>query len=480
MSDYGTLVTTMRTFHKTGATLPQAWRLEQLQTLKRLLFECQDELIEALEADLSKCMTEAKVTELAQLFAEIDYAAANLGSWMKPESVKSASWVNSFDSIQVRRDPLGVILIITPWNYPCMLTFLPLASALAAGNVVVLKPSEMSENVARVIADVIPRYFEPNVVSVVTGGVPETQALLDVRFDHISFTGSTAVGKVIMAAAAKYLTPVTLELGGKSPVIVDPTANVAAAARRIVWGRLINSGQSCIAPDYVLAHADVEAELVDAMQAAILEFYGENPAESPDFGRIINERHFDRILSLLDNPSGSDFDVVTGGPERADRESKYIPPTILRNVSPSAAVMQDEIFGPVLPVLSVNSLDEALDFIKDREKPLALYLFSTDKGVRERVLTETSSGSVCVNDTVIQHGVITLPFGGVGSSGMGAHHGKWGFDEFTHTKAVLGKGAGMEGLNAVRYPPYDDTKLGRVEWALGYPKSLTKSACSIM
>jgi len=479
MSDntYGDILANMRAFFKTGATLPIEWRREQLAALKRCIFENQDALIEAVDADLSKCRSEARLTEFAQMFAEIEFAEKKLASWMKPESLSAASFINSLDTIQVRKDPLGVCLLIVPWNYPVALSILPMISMLAAGNTVVLKPSEVSATVAGVLAEIIPQYFAPEIVSVVTGGVEETTELLKLRYDHISYTGSTNVARIIMAAAAKHLTPVTLELGGKSPAIVTPNANIAAAARRIVWGRLINCGQSCIAPDYVLVPPELEAELIENMEAAIVEFYSESPKESPDYGRIINTRHWDRLMRLLEP---GEFEVVTGGPETADRDDKFIPPTILRGVSPDAPVMQEEIFGPILPVLTVADLDAAIEFVNDREKPLALYVFSSAKADAEQVLTRTSSGSVCINDTVIQHGVITLPFGGVGESGMGFHHGKWGFEEFSHTKAVLGKSSGLEGLNSTRYPPYTDAKMSKVEWAVGYPKTLEKSSCSLM
>ena len=343
---------------------------------------------------------------------------------------------------------MGTVCIIAPWNYPVQLLFAPLVPALAAGNTAVLKPSEVTPTVSALIEELVPLYFDRHVVAVVTGAVEETTALLEQRFDHIFYTGNGKVGRVVMRAAAEHLTPVTLELGGKSPAIVAEDANVAVAARRIAWAKFLNAGQTCVAPDYVLVHDSIEDEFLTALAEAVSTFYGADPRNSPDYARIVNHHHFDRLWRLIQD-GGYDTTVVGGN---GDRESRYLAPTVLAGVKPDAAVMDDEIFGPILPVLTIGDVDEAIRFVNDREKPLALYAFSESDDVLDHVVANTTAGGVTLNHAVMHLAVPDLPFGGVGPSGMGAYHGKAGFDTFTHYKAVLDKPTRPD--PALMYPPY--------------------------
>lgn len=333
---------------------------------------------------------------------------------------------------RVVRDPLGVVLIIAPWNYPLQLALAPLVGALAAGNTAVLKPSELAPATSAAIARLLPRYLDPEAVAVVQGAVPETTALLEQRFDHIFYTGNGAVGRIVMAAAARHLTPVTLELGGKSPVVVEPGVDLAVTARRIAQGKFLNAGQTCVAPDYVLAIGASAKALESQLADAVRELYGEDPATAPEYGRIVNERHFDRLTALLD-----DGRTVTGGTH--DRASRYLAPTVLADVSPEAPVMQAEIFGPVLPVVAVPDLDAAIAFINERDKPLALYAFTESPQTKRRLTEETSSGALSFGLPVSHLAMPELPFGGVGESGMGRYHGEYSIETFSHTKAVVDK-----------------------------------------
>jgi aldehyde dehydrogenase (NAD+) len=343
------------------------------------------------------------------------------------------------------REPLGVVLIIAPWNYPIGLLLSPLVGAIAAGNTVVLKPSEVTAHTSAILAERLPDYLDTDAIALVEGGVPETSALLEQRFDHIMYTGNGSVAKVIMEAAAKNLTPITLELGGKSPCIVDRTADLAVAARRIAWGKFMNAGQTCIAPDYILVEESIEEELIAELEKSVEEFYSGETQENPDYTRIVNSRHHERISQLMEGQ-----EIAFGGATRA--EDCYIEPTVLRNVSPDSPIMQSEIFGPVLPVLRVKDVDEAIGFVNQGEKPLALYLFSADASTEERVLSSTSSGGVTVNGTIMHLANAKMPFGGVGPSGMGAYHGKHSFETFSHRKSVLRRGFRFD--IKMMYPPY--------------------------
>jgi aldehyde dehydrogenase (NAD+) len=422
------LISQQRAFFSTGKTKPVDFRLAQLQALKQAILDHQPAILAALKADLNKSEPEAYLTEIG-VVREINDALKQLRSWVKPQSVAL-----SLEQLPARGyivpEPLGVVLIIAPWNYPFQLMISPLIGAIAAGNCALLKPSELAPQTSQILAALIQKTFDPAYIAVVEGGVETSQAVLAEKFDHIFFTGSTTIGKVVMAAAAKHLTPVTLELGGKSPCIVDTDIQVEYAARRIVWGKFLNAGQTCIAPDYLLVDRQIKSDLLKAMKAAVREFYGENPAESSDYARIISNKHFVRLSNLL-----HDGKILIGG--EADADHRYIAPTILDQVSWDAAVMQEEIFGPILPVIEYNDVTEAINWVNAKSKPLALYIFSRNKQFQERILQQTSSGGVCINDTIMQIAPSTLPFGGVGDSGMGRYHGKASFDTFSHHKSVL-------------------------------------------
>ncbi|MFJ2187277.1 aldehyde dehydrogenase family protein [Kitasatospora sp. NPDC087861] len=424
-------VARLRAAFDTGRTRPLAWRRAQLAGLRSLLTEQSDAFLAALRADLGKGTAEAYRTEIGFTLHELDHTVAHLEQWLQP---RPATVPEVFRPAEARvvRDPLGVVLIIAPWNYPLQLALAPLVGALAAGNTAVLKPSELAPATSAAIARLLPRYLDPEAVAVVQGAVPETTALLEQRFDHIFYTGNGAVGRIVMAAAARHLTPVTLELGGKSPVVVEPGVDLAVTARRIAQGKFLNAGQTCVAPDYVLAIGASAKALESQLADAVRELYGEDPATAPEYGRIVNERHFDRLTALLD-----DGRTVTGGTH--DRASRYLAPTVLADVSPEAPVMQAEIFGPVLPVVAVPDLDAAIAFINERDKPLALYAFTESPQTKRRLTEETSSGALSFGLPVSHLAMPELPFGGVGESGMGRYHGEYSIETFSHTKAVVDK-----------------------------------------
>ncbi|MGW1465665.1 aldehyde dehydrogenase family protein [Streptomyces sp. NPDC002308] len=425
------VVARLRTTFRTDRTKDLAWRTHQLERLRALLTEHGDELADALRADLGKSRAESYRTEIDFTVREIDHTLEHLEDWLRPEPAPVHAGLAALGATALTvRDPLGVVLVIAPWNYPAQLLLAPLAGALAGGNCVVAKPSELAPATSTAVARLLPRFLDTDAVAVVEGGVEETTALLEERFDHIFYTGNGTVGRIVMAAAAKHLTPVTLELGGKSPVFVDRDTDLKAVAARLASGKFLNAGQTCVAPDYVLTDPETGAALADALAAAVEAQFGSDPSASPDYGRIINERHFDRLVRLLD--SGR---TVTGGAH--DRATKYIAPTVLADVAPDAPVMGEEIFGPVLPILTVAGLDEAIGFINDRDKPLALYAFTESAEVRERLLAETSSGGVGIGLPLAHLTVSDLPFGGVGESGMGSYHGQYSMDTFSHRKAVL-------------------------------------------
>ncbi|MEO0408490.1 MAG: aldehyde dehydrogenase family protein, partial [Cyanobacteria bacterium P01_A01_bin.135] len=371
-------------------------------------------------------------------------------------------------SAWVQPDPLGVVLIIGPWNYPFQLLVSPLMGAIAAGNCAILKPSEHAPATSRVVAELIEATFAPEYIAVLEGSVETAQALLAQKFDHIFFTGGTRVGQIVMEAAAKHLTPVTLELGGKSPCIVDGATDLRVAARRIIWGKFVNAGQTCVAPDYLLVQEEVKPALLEHLQATLREFFGDAPQQSPDLARIVNQQQFDRLVALLEGGAG---DVITGG--QHDRSDRFIAPTVIDNASWDAPVMKEEIFGPLLPVLTYRRIEEAIAQINARPKPLALYLFTTDAALQDKVLSATSSGSVCLNDVFLQVAVWDLPFGGVGQSGIGAYHGKASFDTFSHQKSVLKKPLWLD--LGWRYAPYTEkfrlllplSKLGFLKKVIG-------------
>ncbi len=426
-------------------------RRAQLRSLRSMFVEQEDRLIDALVADVGKPRIEAYTTEIAFTINEIDHTLKHLDAWNKPSKVKVPITFKP-GSATLRPEPLGTVCIIAPWNYPVQLLFAPLVPALAAGNTAVLKPSEVTPSVSALIDELVPRYFNASTVAVVTGAVDETTALLEQRFDHIFYTGNGKVGRVVMRAAAEHLTPVTLELGGKSPAIVAADANIEVAAKRIAWAKFLNAGQTCVAPDYVLVDDAVEDQFVSALADAVTTFYGADPRQSNDYARIVNEHHHDRLMKLLE--AGGFDATVTGG--TGDRGSRYIAPTVLAGVKPDAAVMEDEIFGPILPVLTIGDVDEAIRFVNDRDKPLALYAFSSDDDTLEHVVANTSAGGVTLNHAIMHLAVPDLPFGGVGESGMGSYHGRAGFDTFSHPKAVLDKPTRPD--PSLMYPPYTNLK----------------------
>lgn len=447
------LAARLRHGFEAGLTRPLEWRLGQLERLRALLTENTDALVRALEADLRKPDPEGFLADVGVTIRDVDVLRKGLRGWARPRRVGTPLPLLPGRS-RVVPEPLGVVLVIAPWNYPIQLALAPLAAAIAAGNCALVKPSEVTPHVSAALAALLPRYLDPECTALVEGGVAETQALLAERWDHIFYTGNGRVGRIVMAAAAKHLTPVTLELGGKSPCLVDDDVDLAVAARRIAWAKFLNCGQTCVAPDYVLVHARREQELLDRLAAAVRAFYGEDPQRSPDLARIVNEQHVDRLAKLLE--SGT---PVIGG--RIDRADRYVAPTILRDVSPDSPVMQEEIFGPILPVLPVRDMDEAIAFVAARPKPLALYVFTDRPAVKDAVVAGTSAGGVTVNAAIWHIANPHLPFGGVGESGMGAYHGRHGFDAMSHHKPVLEKGWWPD--PSIAYPPYTKWKKALVK-----------------
>ncbi|KND45983.1 MULTISPECIES: aldehyde dehydrogenase family protein [Streptomyces] len=426
------VVARLRATFRTGRTRPVEWRTGQLRRLRAMLTERGADLAAALKADLGKSSTEAYRTEIDFTVREIDHTLDHLDGWLHPEPAPVPAHLGADATAWTQYDPLGVVLVIAPWNYPAQLLLAPVVGALASGNAVVAKPSELAPATSAALAELLPAYLDTDAVAVVEGGVPETTALLAERFDHVFYTGNGTVGRIVMRAAAEHLTPVTLELGGKSPVFVDRNTDLDVVADRLARGKFLNAGQTCVAPDYVLTDPETAAALEAALVRAVDALYGADPAASPEYGRIVNERHFDRLSAVLD--SGR---VVVGG--GSDRTGKYIAPTVLADVDPKSPVMQEEIFGPILPIVTVSGLDEAIGFINDRDKPLALYVFSESSETRDRIAAETSSGGLGYGLPLAHLTVSDLPFGGVGESGMGNYHGRYSIETFSHRKAILNK-----------------------------------------
>lgn len=429
--DAGALVARLRSTYATGRTRDLAWRDQQLEAMARMLTEGEDRIVAALAADLGRPYVEAWAGDVRIIVREIEDIRKKYRGWAGEQRYQTPAFFKPGRS-SVRFDPLGTVLIMAPWNYPVQLLISPLAAAVAAGNTVVAKPSELSPATSETIVSLADEYLDTEAIVFVEGGVPEATALLDQRWDHIFYTGNGAVGRVVAAAAAKHLTPVTLELGGQSPTIVDKDANLKLATERIASGRWLNAGQTCIAPNHVFVHEDVEKELVDRLVASLRKRYGKDPKASKDFGRIVNERHAQRIAGLI---AGGGYDEVAYGGDSSVTE-RYVAPTILRGVKPDAPVMQEEIFGPVLPMMTFRDISEPIAAINAGDKPLALYLFTRSDETTERVLAETSSGGVSVNETLMHVMNGELPFGGVGESGTGAYHGRAGFETFSHRKSV--------------------------------------------
>ncbi|XP_077020126.1 aldehyde dehydrogenase family 3 member A2 isoform X1 [Tamandua tetradactyla] len=444
----------LRSAFRSGRSRPLRFRMQQLEALRRMVQEREKDILAAIAADLCKSEFNAYSQEVISILGEIDNVLQKLPEWVAPRPAEK-NLLTMLDEAYVHSEPLGVVLIIGAWNYPFVLAIQPLIGAIAAGNAVIVKPSEISVNTAKMLATLLPQYLDQDLYVVINGGVKETTELLKQQFDHILYTGNTAVGKIVMEAAAKHLTPVTLELGGKSPCYIDKDCDLDIACRRITWGKYMNCGQTCIAPDYILCEPSLQSQIVQKIKETVKEFYGENVKESPDYERIINARHFKRVLSLLEGQK-----IAYGG--ESDEATRYIAPTILTDVDPETKVMQEEIFGPILPIVPVKNADEAIQFINGREKPLAFYIFSHNNKLIKRMIDETSSGGVTSNDVIMHFTLHSLPFGGVGTSGMGAYHGKHSFDTFSHQRACLLKSLKREGANKLRYPPNSQSK---VDWA---------------
>ncbi len=446
--DIQALVNAQRTFFQTGATLPLPARRAALKRLGEAVRAREADVSAALLSDLNKSPTESYMCEVGMTLSELGYVLRHLDHWAK-DKLRPTPLAQFPAKSFTAADPYGVVLIMSPWNYPFLLAMEPLIGAIAAGNCCVVKPSAYSPAVSAVLRSLLAECFPAEFVTVVEGGRAENQALLDQKFDYIFFTGSTAVGKEVMAKAAAHLTPVTLELGGKSPCIVDTTAKLNLAAKRIVFGKLINCGQTCVAPDYLLIHRRVKDRFLAYVKRWITVMYGTNALDNDGYVHMVNQKHYDRVMSLIDLNK-----VVFGG--RGDPDTLKIQPTILDNVSPEDAVMQEEIFGPVLPVLTFDRVEEALDFVNTRPHPLALYLFSQDKQVQELFVRRASFGGGCINDTIIHLATSHMGFGGVGNSGMGSYHGRQSFDTFSHRKSIVQKSTLVD--LPVRYAPYTPSK----------------------
>ena len=436
----------LESFFESGNTLDIKFRIEQLKKLKRVIVKNEKRILRALSLDLRKPLFESYIAEVGQCLKEIDYILSNLKSWLAPRSTDLPIYMLP-GKAQVHLRPLGKVLIISPWNYPFQLALIPAIGALAAGNVVLIKPSEFAPETSKVLREILNENFPRGLINVLEGGVELSTQLLSQQWDHIFFTGSTRVGKIVMQKAAEHLTPVTLELGGKSPAWIDATANFETSLKRILWGKFSNAGQTCIAPDYLILHKKHESKLKELAQKIITGFYGTNPMHSPDYARIVNEKHVDRLDSYLD------FGTAIVGGESA-REHKYFAPTILTDVKIDSPLMREEIFGPILPVITYEKEAEVYDLLKLNPKPLAFYLFSEDKRLQEKIIEQLQFGGGVINDTLIHWGIDGFPLGGVGPSGMGCYHGKNSIETFSHSKAVISKWSWPD--PNFRYPPYGD------------------------
>lgn len=442
--EIATLKQSQKNFFNRGQTLSYEFRIQKLQLLDRLIRNNETQIIEALKKDLKKPETEAYVSEIAFLYDELRFTLKNLKKWMAPKKISTpiTQWIAKS---YLYSEPLGVVLIIAPWNYPFQLVISPLIGAIAAGNCVVIKPSEISFHTGQLIEELISKNFSKEHIAVVLGGVETSEQLLMQSWDHLFFTGGTEVGRKVMIAAAKTLTPVTLELGGKSPCLVDDEVDWQVTANRIVWGKFFNAGQTCVAPDYLLLPKGKTAKFLPHFEAAIKKFFGENPEKSPDYSRIINDSHYQRLKKYLNQGK------ITVGGHFTDSE-RYLSPTLLTEVKWEMPVMTEEIFGPILPVIEYDSLDEAILLIQSRPKPLALYFFSKNNKKTQEVVTRLSFGGGCVNDTLVHLTNPKIPFGGVGESGMGRYHGEFSFSTFSHQKGIVKRSFLID--LALRYPPY--------------------------
>jgi acyl-CoA reductase-like NAD-dependent aldehyde dehydrogenase len=456
--DAAALVEKQRRFFATGKTKDVEFRIQQLKKLRQLIVDNEQVAMNALKSDLNKSPMEAYATEIGFLLADIDHTLKDIRSLAKPRKVKTPLF-HQLGSSWIQAEPYGNTYIIAPWNYPYQLALSPMIGAIAAGNTCILKPSELSVKTSEVLEKIINENFDEGFLRVVTGGVMESKALLEQRFDYIFFTGGTEIGRYIYQAAAKFLTPVTLELGGKSPCFVDETFDAKWGIKRIVWGKFTNAGQTCVAPDYILVDKKVKQKFVELFIKITKDFFGENPQQSPDYGRIINEKHFMRISRFLQKGN-----ILMGG--QTDIKDLYIAPTLIDGVTVDDEVMNEEIFGPVLPIIEYDKLEDAIQFVNSRNKPLALYIFSDDKMYQERILNETSSGNASINECLMHVGNFELPFGGVGESGIGGYHGKLSFDTFSHLKGIMKKST-LADL-AQRYPPYSESATKLIKKLIGW------------
>ena len=454
-SSISSLILNQKKFFNSGTTKDISFRIKQLINLKKAIMGNEEEILDACKFDMKKPLLETYVSERSIALNEIDYAVKHLNSWAKPQKVKTpikntrmfGIAHHLFASSYIYAEPFGVVLIIGPWNYPFQLTLSPLVGAIAAGNCAIIKPSEIAPHSSGVIAKIIRDHFDSAFISVVEGGVETAQTLLAQDCDYIFFTGSPKIGRMVMKAAAEHLTPVTLELGGKNPCIVDHDIHPDYTARRIVWGKFFNAGQTCMTTDYLLVDKAVKDELIGYIKKYIRKYYGDDPSQSKDFSRIVNKSHFDRLSELL-----QEGNIIMGGEINAD--DLYIAPTVIDNISLEHKIMEDEVFGPILPVIEYENLEEAIEIVRGKPKPLALFFFSRDKKKQDKVLRETSSGGGCINETFVHQICITLPFGGVGNSGMGKYHGRFSFDTFSNKKGILKKSFFFD--SQMRCPPYSE------------------------
>ncbi|MCB1191337.1 MAG: aldehyde dehydrogenase family protein [Leptospiraceae bacterium] len=429
-------------------------RIQKLKNLKKKIMEHKEMIFTALQNDFKKAPSESDLTEMIPSLMELDDAISNLHSWMKPKSVYSPFLLLPGASSKIICEPKGSVLIISPWNYPFLLSISPLIAAIAAGNVVIIKPSEFTTNTSAIMQKLLSEIFPEEEVTVIDGDASVASYLLEKRYDHVFFTGSTPVGRIIMQAAAKYLTPVTLELGGKSPVVVDKKVDLKDAAYKICWGKFVNSGQTCVAPDYVLVPEEMQSDFIQHAKESLRDLYGakeEDWIANSDYARIINGKNHDRLVDLLEDSKQKGAKVEIGG--IFNKQELYLSPTILSNIPENSKIMQEEIFGPILPIIPYKDLDFAIDFVNNREKPLALYVFSSSNHTAEKIISETSAGGTCINDVLMHLANPNLPFGGVGESGMGNYHGIYGFKTFSHERSVL-KQFGLYNLTQIMYPPY--------------------------
>ncbi len=438
------LLDKQREYYKSGVTAPVNFRIEQLKKLYAAIKKYENEILQALHTDLGKSDYESFMCEIGLVLSEITYMIRHTKKFAKRKTVYTP--ITNFHAHCFKQPvPYGNTLIMSPWNYPFLLTVDPLADAIAAGNTAVVKPSAYSPATSAIISKIISECFDAEYIAVITGGRAENAALLEQKFDFVFFTGSQAVGKEVLRHTAEHLTPAVLELGGKSPCIVDKSANIALAAKRIVFGKFLNCGQTCVAPDYILCESSVKDKFINEVASQIKIQYGDNPLKNKDYGRIINQKHFERLCGLIDKNK-----VIIGG--ETDCGSNRIAPTVMDNVTENDAVMGEEIFGPIMPILTFDDFDKMVDNLKDKDKPLALYLFSSDKGQIKRITTELSYGGGCINDVVVHLSTSEMGFGGVGQSGMGSYHGKDGFDAFSHYKSIMDKKTWLD--LPMRYQPY--------------------------